>query len=171
MREMIAEVLSVSNPSAKPHHVSRTDDGEWECGCIGWTRHVPRRDCRHISMVRNLIERGVPSNQVRLTQAGHNLLSESAGTSRLAIGIDGRVVRDDFRGGDNAFKIADYVKPDYGIEPERREARRRAARILAMPRMIPRTAREIPVAKPAPKTGRFANLDLDGFDEDEGEKK
>lgn len=22
---------------------------EWACGCIGWTRHFPRRDCKHIT--------------------------------------------------------------------------------------------------------------------------
>ncbi len=21
---------------------------EWACACIGWTRHFPRRDCKHI---------------------------------------------------------------------------------------------------------------------------
>lgn len=25
----------------------------YECSCIGWTRHTPRRDCKHIMWVRN----------------------------------------------------------------------------------------------------------------------
>lgn len=25
---------------------------EWECACIGWTRHLPRRDCKHIALVK-----------------------------------------------------------------------------------------------------------------------
>ena len=26
--------------------------GEWQCACVGWTRHVPRRDCKHIRSVK-----------------------------------------------------------------------------------------------------------------------
>lgn len=25
---------------------------EWRCGCMGWTRHMPRRDCKHIRHVK-----------------------------------------------------------------------------------------------------------------------
>jgi len=32
--------------------VARDKDGNWACSCIGWTRHVPRRDCRHITEVK-----------------------------------------------------------------------------------------------------------------------
>ncbi len=26
-----------------------TNETFWQCSCIGWTRHVPRRDCKHIT--------------------------------------------------------------------------------------------------------------------------
>lgn len=28
--------------------VSKMEDGSWACGCVGWTRRLPRCDCRHI---------------------------------------------------------------------------------------------------------------------------
>ena len=27
-------------------------EGNWACACIGWTRHMPRKDCRHIKAVK-----------------------------------------------------------------------------------------------------------------------
>ncbi len=24
----------------------------WSCSCVGWTRHVPRKDCKHIRYVK-----------------------------------------------------------------------------------------------------------------------
>lgn len=44
-------VESESNPERK-YVVSRYSDGSWACGCIGWTRHVPRQDCKHIWWVK-----------------------------------------------------------------------------------------------------------------------
>jgi len=38
---------SGSNPD-KEYTISLTYDGEYQCSCYGWTRHVPRRDCAHI---------------------------------------------------------------------------------------------------------------------------
>jgi ATP-dependent DNA ligase len=32
--------------------VSRTVDDRWLCACIGWTRHMPRKDCSHIRKVK-----------------------------------------------------------------------------------------------------------------------
>lgn len=32
--------------------VAKDNEGNWACSCIGWTRHVPRRDCRHIIEVK-----------------------------------------------------------------------------------------------------------------------
>lgn len=32
--------------------VSEMADKSWQCSCTGWTRHVPRRDCKHILYVR-----------------------------------------------------------------------------------------------------------------------
>jgi len=28
--------------------VGETVEGLWQCGCKGWTTHVPREDCKHI---------------------------------------------------------------------------------------------------------------------------
>ncbi len=33
------------------HIVSLRQDGDWECDCLGWTRHFPRIECKHISWV------------------------------------------------------------------------------------------------------------------------
>lgn len=41
------DVESASNPE-RAHRVSRCDDGSFACSCVQWTRHVPRRNCRHI---------------------------------------------------------------------------------------------------------------------------
>lgn len=30
-----------------------TDGQYYTCSCVGWTRHFPRRDCKHILWVRN----------------------------------------------------------------------------------------------------------------------
>lgn len=41
------KVQSDSDPN-KFYTVGKTADGRWGCNCIGWCRHVPREDCRHI---------------------------------------------------------------------------------------------------------------------------
>lgn len=40
-------VPSDSDPS-KNYVVSLTYENEWQCSCFGWTRHFPRKDCKHI---------------------------------------------------------------------------------------------------------------------------
>lgn len=45
------KVRSDSDPE-KFYTVGRTSEGSFGCNCIGWCRHVPRRDCRHITYVR-----------------------------------------------------------------------------------------------------------------------
>ena len=37
-----------SNTTSATYIISLTYDGEYQCSCYGWTRHVPRRDCTHI---------------------------------------------------------------------------------------------------------------------------
>lgn len=46
------KVRSDSNPD-KTHTVGLTDDRIYGCTCVGWTRHFPRRDCRHILYVKS----------------------------------------------------------------------------------------------------------------------
>jgi hypothetical protein len=47
------EVPSSSSPNTT-YVVAMSEHGDWACGCIGWTRHFPRRDCRHISRVKQV---------------------------------------------------------------------------------------------------------------------
>ncbi len=47
------KVKSDSRPEGWGYIVSKMDDGSWACGCVGWTRHVPRRDCKHIAYAKN----------------------------------------------------------------------------------------------------------------------
>lgn len=42
--------------------------GDLACGCLGWTRHMPRTDCKHIKQVRYL-ELGQPSDALTMEQA------------------------------------------------------------------------------------------------------
>ncbi|MDD4986882.1 MAG: hypothetical protein PHQ43_14125 [Dehalococcoidales bacterium] len=44
-------VPSESNPD-RDYIVSLDLSGNYSCSCRGWTSHVPRRDCKHITYVR-----------------------------------------------------------------------------------------------------------------------
>ena len=56
------DVPSDSNP-AKSYVVSEDWEGNYACSCPAWTRHTPRRDCKHIKRVRQGLypERGAPA--------------------------------------------------------------------------------------------------------------
>ena len=30
--------------------------GVWQCSCMGWTRHMPRKDCKHITHIKRQLE-------------------------------------------------------------------------------------------------------------------
>lgn len=47
------EVPSSSTPDTL-YIVAMSEHGDWACGCIGWTRHYPRKDCRHITLVKKV---------------------------------------------------------------------------------------------------------------------
>lgn len=49
-----------SESCCREYIVSEMADGSWQCGCTGWTRHIPRRDCKHILYVRTTYGGGVP---------------------------------------------------------------------------------------------------------------
>jgi len=55
------DVPSDSNP-AKSYVVSEDWEGNYACSCPAWTRHTPRRDCKHIRRVKEgqYLERGAP---------------------------------------------------------------------------------------------------------------
>jgi hypothetical protein len=52
MSNWVAQWEVPSSSSDKMYIVSRNFVGEYACACIGWTRHVPRKDCRHIKQVK-----------------------------------------------------------------------------------------------------------------------
>jgi hypothetical protein len=51
-----------SSSGKKEYTISLTYDGEYQCSCLGWTRHVPRKDCTHIRQLKadeEALRRGV----------------------------------------------------------------------------------------------------------------
>lgn len=46
------EGWNVVGSSGTEYRVSRQADGTYGCSCLGWTRHVPRRDCKHIKAMK-----------------------------------------------------------------------------------------------------------------------
>jgi hypothetical protein len=41
------EIESESAPG-RMYTISLDGNGDYSCSCLGWTRHVPRKDCKHI---------------------------------------------------------------------------------------------------------------------------
>ena len=41
-----------SNSSDRQYTVSEMHTGEFQCSCMGWTRHMPRKDCTHIRQLK-----------------------------------------------------------------------------------------------------------------------
>ena len=63
------DVNSFTDPRLKPYKVSERRDGTgWECSCPAWTRHMPRKDCKHISKVKDAM-RVAPASPVFSQQA------------------------------------------------------------------------------------------------------
>jgi hypothetical protein len=52
MRQRWVRRWTVRGSTGNLYTVAVDDEGDYGCSCIGWTRHVPRRDCRHIKMVK-----------------------------------------------------------------------------------------------------------------------
>jgi hypothetical protein len=60
---------AVPSDSVDGHYtVARDHDGNFACGCLGWTRHMPRTDCKHIKQVRFLVM-GEASTALTIEQA------------------------------------------------------------------------------------------------------
>src|SRR3990167_1323061 len=51
----------LSSDGKRTYTVSVTIDGVWSCSCVGWTRHMPRKDCEHIKAKKAEILSHVPS--------------------------------------------------------------------------------------------------------------
>lgn len=49
--------LKVDGDSGQTYVVTKNPDrvDEWQCSCLGWTRHYPRHDCKHIRFVKEQI--------------------------------------------------------------------------------------------------------------------
>lgn len=45
-------VATVKSSSGASNYIISVEGREWQCSCLGWTRHVPRRDCKHIRGVK-----------------------------------------------------------------------------------------------------------------------
>jgi hypothetical protein len=48
--------------------VAQDGEGNFACSCIGWTRHTPRTDCKHIKQVR-FLEKGESSTAMTMETA------------------------------------------------------------------------------------------------------
>ena len=61
MTEYTRQWQVLSSDGKRTYTVSVTIDGVWSCSCVGWTRHMPRKDCKHIKAKKAEILSHVPS--------------------------------------------------------------------------------------------------------------
>lgn len=52
MKEILMQWPVPSSDGKREYTVTSYADGSFACSCLGWTRHMPRKDCRHIRDVR-----------------------------------------------------------------------------------------------------------------------
>lgn len=50
-KAIVSQWQVASSTPGKSYVVSLQANGQYQCGCIGWTRHYPREDCKHILVV------------------------------------------------------------------------------------------------------------------------
>lgn len=79
MPEYRAQYSVPSSDGRRHYTISYTDQNEWQCSCLGWTRHVPRSDCRHITIVR---QADAQSRWQMLTMGEENHIPEFGGLHR-----------------------------------------------------------------------------------------
>lgn len=77
-------VQSSSNPNTT-YTVAEDMNGDFACGCVGWTRHVPRKDCKHI--------REVKAGMQKLTQARAKFRQSRTPDYRLSEKVGARASR------------------------------------------------------------------------------
>lgn len=53
---MNGRVATVTSSNGKRQYAVSLKSDEWQCACIGWTRHVPRKDCKHIRGCKSMLE-------------------------------------------------------------------------------------------------------------------
>ena len=89
---VVATAASDSKPNLK-YNVSVKFEGaskqptsaEWQCACPDWTRHMPRRDCKHITRSKNVMK-GLPASRfygVTFTAKGDQFAKQYAVDVRL----------------------------------------------------------------------------------------
>lgn len=66
---MIVDQWKIESESSPGRYyvVSLNADESFSCSCLGWTRHVPRRDCKHIDYHRRF--GGIPVEPVLMAMA------------------------------------------------------------------------------------------------------
>lgn len=45
-------IAAVKSQTGKGEYQVTLTDNQWQCSCKDWTRHVPRKDCKHIFAVK-----------------------------------------------------------------------------------------------------------------------
>jgi hypothetical protein len=69
MSDRWAHKWAVPSSSSDGYYTVAQDyEGNFACGCLGWTRHMPRTDCRHIRQVR-FLELGEKSTAMTMETA------------------------------------------------------------------------------------------------------
>jgi hypothetical protein len=72
------ERWAVPSDSQEGHYTVAVDvDGNFACGCLGWTRHMPRTDCKHIKEVRFLIKGQSSTALTMQTAVIHRMLGKN----------------------------------------------------------------------------------------------
>lgn len=54
----------VTGSSGNVYKVSVKPDGTFACSCLGWTRHTPRKDCKHIKAMKAGEGYGMPDSRI-----------------------------------------------------------------------------------------------------------
>jgi hypothetical protein len=55
MPTTVAQEFRIASSSGRgAYTVQELADGSWRCACPAWTRHTPRRDCKHIAEARTM---------------------------------------------------------------------------------------------------------------------
>lgn len=70
----------LSSDGERTYTVSVTVDDVWSCSCVGWTRHMPRRDCKHIKGKKGSSTRPFVVQAVKAT-----VVADSAPTAASAV--------------------------------------------------------------------------------------
>ena len=91
MPEYARQWQVLSSDGKRTYTVSVTVDYAWSCSCVGWTRHMPRKDCKHIKGKKSdggSCSKRIPvprSARVGFTPDGTPMEGESAQTVQAAL--------------------------------------------------------------------------------------